>query len=736
MKTKNLIAVAIAGVITSQANAAGLEEVVVTAQKRSESLQEVPLAVNALAGESLSEAGIGDSLDLQIVTPGFVVNNTGPAQQMYLRGIGNRLALAGLDPSVALYMDDQYIGVAQAGQFEFADIERIEVLKGPQGTLYGRNASAGAIKVVTRGVDDEFNGKVQATVGNFNTRKVAGTVNLPMGDNFGIRLSALVSKRDGYADNISEEAGVLKQIDDGDYSAYRAKARWDISENVTAKLSLGTSEQNDTNGYDNIVLGPKEYSLGLALGGLTGSGNDSVATNTARRAIAKSDDATLRFDVAGESIDFASITTFWDYSLNGALDLDGTSAHALDFTGFPQEADSFSQEFQWVSSIGESIDWIGGLFYYEQTSSWEGQIDRSTTSAAVGGPAYLSQGFQEADTTAYSAFGQATYHFDDTWSLTVGGRWNYEEKSVVVAASELLAITTAPPMTDKTDWTEFTPKATLEYNFDAGMAYFTFARGFKSGGYNYVASAINPLTGEAEPAVDPEILDMFEFGWKTQLFDDTLRLNGSVYYYDYKDLQVSANVTTESGAQANITRNAADAEVMGLDMDFTLLVSERFTIDGALNLMDSEYKEYFASAQMFNGVIDGTAQPGMRAIRYDASGESLLRAPDVSAYLTFTYELPVSEGRSPISLTYSYKGSYKFDFVADPATSALEQDSYALLNARWSYYSADESWMVALWGKNLADEDQYFDDINANPAGIRGSVGTPRTFGVDVSYEF
>ena len=734
MKTRNTLALAIVGIISSQAHAATLEEVVVTAQKRSQSLQDVPVTVQALTEDGLAEAGISDSLDLQIVTPGFVVNNTGPAQQMYLRGIGNRLALAGLDPSVAIYMDDQYIGVAQAGQFEFADIERIEVLKGPQGTLYGRNASAGAIRVVTKAVDDDFNGKIEGTLGNFDQRKLSGSVNVPITDDFGVRLSALVSQRDGFAENIGTEG--LREIDDGDFRAYRLKARWNATDNITANLALSTTEQEDTNGYDNIVLGPQEYSLGLFLGGVTGEGNKTVGTEIARRSKSTADSASFRLDVAGDSVDFASITTWWDYELDGALDLDGTSAHALGFIGFPQEASSFSQELQWVSDIGEKIDWIAGLFYYEQDTSWEGLIDRSDTSAAVGGPPFLSQGYQKADTTAYAAFGQLTYHFDESWSLTVGGRYNYEEKEVIVRASDILDLTTAPPLEDSVDWTDFTPKVTLQYDFDLGMVYLTYSQGFKSGGYNYVASAINPLTGEPEPPVDPEVLDMLELGWKTELADRRLRLNGALFYYDYQDLQVSANVTTPSGAQANITRNAADATVIGLDLDFTFLATENFTINGAINLMESEYDEYFASAQMFNGVIDGTPAPGMRAIRYDASGESLLRAPDISAFLTLTYELPIANGRSPVSITYSYKGDYKFDFVAAPETSALQQDAYGLLNARWAYYSADDTWSVAVWGKNLMDEDEYFDDINANPAGIRGSVGTPRTYGVDVTYAF
>ncbi len=744
LKKSRTYVLPIAGILGVHGASAGqLEEVVVTSQKRAESLQDVPVAIQALSGETLEAAGISDTFDLQIVTPGLVVNNTGPAPQLFIRGIGNRLALAGLDPSVALYVDDQYIGVAQAAQFEFADVERIEVLKGPQGTLYGRNASAGAIRIVSQEVDDELSGKVSSTLANYGAWKVSGTVSVPVSDTFGVRLSGLVSKRDGFADNISTEPGVLDELDDGDYYALRAKARWDITDAVTAKLTLGTSEQDDTNGYDNVVLGPPQYSLGLALGGQTGTKADEVASDTSDTTKAQSASAALRFDVAGDYVDFASITTYWDYELNAKpgldsvnLELDGTSAHALGFVGFPQDADSFSQEFQFVSSLGENLNWIAGLFYYEQSQSWEGLVDRSDASAAVGGPAFLSQGAQVADTTAYAAFGQLTYHLNDDWSVTVGGRYNYEEKEVEVSQSNYFPVTTAPSYEDDIDWTEFTPKLTLEYAFDAGMVYATYSRGFKSGGYNYTASLINPLTGEPEPPVDPEILDMYELGWKTELLDGRLRLNGSLYYYDYQDLQVTANVTSDSGAQANITRNAADAEILGLDMDFTLLLGERTTLTGAMNIMDSEYKDYNASAQVFNGVLDGTNQPGMRAVGYDASGESLLRAPDESAYLTWTYEVPVPSGRAPLSITYAYTGSYFFDFAVVPETSALEQDSYSLVNARWAYYTEDEKWSVALWGKNLLDEDNYFDDINANPAGIRGSHGTPRTYGIDVSYEF
>lgn len=719
----------------SSAFGASLEEVIVTAQKRSESLQDVPISVQALAGDALDTAGISDTLDLQLVTPGFVVSNTGPASQLYLRGIGNRLALAGLDPSVAIYIDDQYMGVAQAGLFEFADVERIEVLKGPQGTLYGRNASGGAIRVVTKGVDEDLNGKLNLSVGNYNARKLSGTVNVPITDNFGMRFSGLVSKRDGYADNLSTQG--LSELDDGDFQALRVKAAWEITDTIDTTLSIGMTEQDDTNGYDNIVLGPPQYSLGLALGGVTGSSADEVGSSITDTAETETNDVAWRLNIGGDTVEFSAITTYWDFEQNGELDLDGTSNRALDFYGFPQESESFSQEFQLLSNSNETWEWIAGLYYYEQESSFEGLVDRSATAAAVGGPPRLSQGYQYAETMAYAAFGQFTWHISESWSLTLGGRYNYEEKEAWVRNSRFVPVNPNPEYHDKQDWNEFTPKLTLQYNFeDSGMAYFTYARGFKSGGYNYTASSINPITGQPEPPVDPEILDMYELGWKTELFDNSLRLNGSLYYYDYSDLQVTANTTGPNNVQANITRNAANATVTGLDLEFTWLATDRLIIDGALNLLDSEYEDFSASAQMFNAVLDNSNQPGMRAVGFDADGHNLLRAPEVSGYLTATYELPVRSGRAPLSLTYSYTGDYKFDFVADPSTNALEQEAYGILNARISYYTEDERWMVSLWGKNLQDEDEYYDDINANPAGIRGSVGTPRTYGIEVGYQF
>ncbi|MFV0276624.1 MAG: TonB-dependent receptor domain-containing protein, partial [Parahaliea sp.] len=310
--------------------------------------------------------------------------------------------------------------------------------------------------------------------------------------------------------------------------------------------------------------------------------------------------------------------------------------------------------------------------------------------------------------------------------------WSTEEKEVTVKQSKIAGINLAPfPFEDEKDWSEFTPKATLEYNFDAGMVYLTYARGFKSGGYNYAA------TNGAGLPLEPEILDMLEFGWKTELLDGLLRFNGAAYYYDYQDLQVTRAVAGPGDAVIQTTENAANATIMVLDIDLTWLATELISITMVLNLMDSEYEDYEASAQVFNTRLTGNPNaPGMGTVLLDADGEKMLRTSDWSGFISAKFDFQAGDGRMPLVVTYSYKDDYDYDFIGDPLSEGLRQDGFGLLNARLSYHTPSESWVASLWGKNLTAEDDYFDDIVANPSGLRASHGAPRTYGIDLTYYF
>jgi iron complex outermembrane receptor protein len=692
---------------------------VVTAQKRAESLQDVPLAVSTLSGEDLSNFGVSGTQALQMTTPGLVFSNTGASAQPYLRGVGTRLALNGLESSIATYVDDRYISRPAAAMFEFADVERVEVLKGPQGTLYGRNATGGAIRVITKDVADELEGRVKASAGNFGAYGLSGTVSVPITDNLGARFTALTKQRDGYADNLSPLGA--SELDDQDYQAYRAKFRWDTTDNVTAHLSLDYAERNDTAGNDIVDLSPPGLNVGIALGGISGKDIDEVATAIKDNDESEEFSAQLRFDVAFDQVDFASITTYADLEQFRVTDADGTSTQTLDVPAIYEEAQDFSQEFQLVSNSDGSWDWILGAYYFNSDVDYDLTLD-------VGLPIHLSQGFQNVETTAWAVYGQSTWHIDEAWALTLGARWNSEKKEVETLASTNAPVTFTPglPFEDNETWDEFTPKVTLEYNLEEAMVYLTYARGFKSGGYNY------PAAGSA--ALDPEILDMVELGLKGDFLDSSLRVNASLYYYDYADLQVTR--AASGGGGLVTTENAADAQILGFDADITWLATDHLTVTAGLNLLDTEYKDYDANAKVFNAVLTGDPSvPGMSDVEFDASGRSMLRAPDWSGFVSAEYAFEMGDASVPVVVTYSYKDEYEFDFVADPLSERLVQDSYGLLSARISYVTPAEDWIVAVWGNNLTDEE-YFDDIVGNSRGIRGSWGLPRTYGVDLTFNF
>ena len=686
-----------------------LEEIVVTAQKRAESLEDVPVAVAAFSAQAIEKYGITDTQRLQAITPGLVYSSTGPLSQPFLRGVGTRLALAGLDVSVATYVDDRYVNRISTSTLEFADIERIEVLKGPQGALYGRNATGGAIRVITKGVEDELGGEIGVTVGNFGQQKISGSVSGPISEDFGFRLTGMYSKRDGYVDNLTPVG--LSELDFLDYKALRGKLRWDISETVSATLTLDWWDRNDSVASDVVDLSPPGLNVGTALGGFSGTNPDEAATELAQKNIGDELSGQLRIEADLGAVSLVSASSYAGSDLIWAVDSDGTSTPTLDVIVFEDNL-SYSQEFQLLSNTDGNLEWLLGAYYFHEQLTYDATID-------VGLPVWLSVTPQDIETDAMALYGQVTWNFNDAWALSVGGRFSDEEKEATNYPSPNAPVTINAPFNAKDSWSEFTPKVTLEFAPGDTMYYLTYARGFKSGGFNYAAASADPLR--------PEILDTLEFGLKGRYLDNQLSVNASLFLYDYTDLQVTR---AAAGANAVLTtENAADAEIRGLDVDIAWAATEALTLNFGASFLDSEYEEYDANAKVFQGT------PGMIDIFYDARGESLLRAPDLSYFASLNYDVDLANGYMPISLTYSYKDDYIFDFIAEPETTVLEQEGYGLVSARIGYVSEDERWEAALWGNNLTDEE-YFDDIVANGRGLRGSYAPPRTYGIDLRFHF
>lgn len=699
-------------------------DIVVTAQKRSENMMKVPVAISAFTGAMLQKSGVQGVQGLAVATPAIVYPSTGAYAQPYIRGVGSRLLQNGLDPSVATYIDNRYISRQSAVVFDFADVERVEVLKGPQGALFGRNASAGAIRVITKDVGKDVEGYVKAGYGNYNQWTLSGAVNAPLTDNFGARISAMTSQRDGYAKNLVPTG--RKDWDDRNFTAIRTKFRWTPGDILDARLSFSYWNQQDNAGNDTVALGPPQFTSGLANGGITGTDQKHVAT--ALTGFNKKEEfageLNLGFDLGG--VQLQSISTYSRLDNRLTFDGDGTSARLVDATVF-ENTRTFSQELQLSSQGSNTIDWIVGAYYFHDDTDFDTTIDVGTR--------IVSNGLQKVQTKSYAAFGQATWHISPALSVIVGGRYSHDRKDVQSLASPNRGAVTLPatPYEDSRSWSKFTPSATLQYDFGSTLVYAKFARGYKSGGFNY------PV--QNQPVLAPEVLDMYEVGLKGNFFDRAVRATLSGYYYDYSDLQVTRAAASGVGVIVT-TENAANAVLYGLDADVSWSVTRAFTLTGAISWQHSEYQDYLASAKVYRGVLPGGTARGMVDVGFDANGHRLLRAPEFSAYAAANYDISIGDGVIPINLSYAYKGSYDFDFVYDPpnatqtgTTNALRQKAYSIVNGRIGYHPVSDKWSVSAWVNNLFDE-RYFDDVVAAGVGIRGSYGAPRTYGVEVQFNF
>lgn len=698
----------------TESSRAALDTIVVTAQKRSEDVQDVPMAVAALDGAALRNAGVTDAMELQTVVPSLTYNATGYMAQPYLRGIGTRQSTVGLEPSVATYIDDRYVARPFAAMFDLQDVERVEVLKGPQSVLYGRNAAGGAIRAITKD-PSAASVEIVGKVGDYSARRLGVIAGGPLTEAWRGQISASIEQRDGFATNLV--AGGRAAADDLDRAALRGKLLWDVTETVHAKLGVSWWNYTDWTGRDLTAAGIPQANRGVALyGGVASRERDKFATAITGDNDLRETAADLRFDVQLGDLQLASVTTYADSRFEQTFDVDASSIALIDLAA-TEPSDTWTQDFQLLSRASATLPWLAGVQLYRQDAS-NLYVFTDPVSAQ---PAYppgtdISNGLQRVFTEAYAVFGQVAYPFHDLWTATLGGRWSREDKSATLEAAADAVTNVPTPYADARVWDEFTPRFALEYRRDFGLAYLSYSRGFKTGGYNYPASA--------NPVLNPETLDSYELGIKASFARDRVRLRSALFAYHFKDLQVS-----RGGAGAFITtENAASATVRGLEADVDAAVTARLSLTAGAALIDSEYTDYVAGV-----LVPLTAPPfgsAPLAGGLDVRGRALLRSPDEAAYVGVRYELPLANGaRVPLNLDYSYKGAYYFDFSPVAETEWLKQDAYDVLNARVAYSSA-RGFELGLWCRNLTNST-YYEDAVIQSASSRVSYADPRTWGID-----
>lgn len=713
---------------------ARLQSVVVTAQRRSQGLQDVPVAVSAATGERLEQANITNAVDLEALVPALKVFSTSNGVQPFLRGIGTPGSLAGNESSVAVYLDDVYLTRVSPALLELSSVERLEVLKGPQGTLFGRNASGGLLHIVTREPQEDpaFEGSVG--YGRFDTFRTKFYATTGLADGVAIDFAGLYTRQsEGWGTNIATGQDWGR----GETLAFRSKLRWDIAPGTVFTLTGDYTEaDNDFLAISQYEFGaPRGYSL-PPYGLVPPRGFYDIEANDHPKNTEESWGISGKIEHDIGFANFVSITAYREQKNFLLFDSDFTSQNLLraDLWGFSEQ---FSQELQLTSNGASSIDWIAGLFYLNSSAGYEPSRFTGLAIDAAGpllmlppGTAVASDVYGNNQNDSYAAYGQVTLPVGESTGVTLGARYTVDE-IVGEGRSDLYPVG-APPFTlaavkDEETFKKFTYKASINHNFTPDfMVYLSQSRGYKSGLYNTL-----PLSS---PPAKPEILDATELGLKSELFGNRLRLNGAAFYYDFKDAQFQQF----DGPTVTII-NANEARIYGVEFEGEAQLSRDLNLRFGAAYLDSKYTD-FDNAQ--SPVPNPNTDPALGPVGgyldgflpYDASGNDMARVPVWTANLGANYQVNSSAGGFNFDVNYSYSSSFFWD-----ADNVLKQPEYSLIGARVKYTppGAEDRFSVSLWGKNLTNEKYYVAQVQGD--GARGSSampGAPMTYGVDFSFKF
>lgn len=733
----------------TMAAAAELEEIVVTATHRAENLQEIPVTVSALSAETLEKADIFDAATIALHVPGMAYTEFSPGQAIIsLRGVSSADDGAGLDNSVALFLDGVYIGRGASINFDMFDLERLEVLRGPQGTLFGRNAIGGAINVISSKPTDEFTARAGITGGNEGILRYGGYVSGPLSDTVSGKVSVTHREHDGYVRNVV----LNKDQQDENQTSVRGQLRFNTDSSEWLLSGDWMEDNRGDMGRTPIFDGAPVTAILAANGATEPRQNAAPIDAFADR---NASGISLQGDIDFDKGVLTTITAIRNSETDWEMPSVGAPLGGL---GLPfdeviddivEDIDTISQEFRWTSSLGGRFEYTAGLFLFrEETDRTE--IFRITRAGTYGDPAnpfLLTDIGDQAiigneyartanETNSYAAYAQGTWELNEKWTLTLGGRYTIDDKDYtaesvncdLVAANDpsiigtqfenfaacggtagsLNIIAEAFEVNPSDDWSDFSPKVAAQYFANDSLMFFgSVSKGFKSGGF----AGSQGVEVVASDPVEPETAINYEIGFKGDFLDNTLRLNVTGFFTDYEDLQiVRFGPVPASPFGTFLTTNIGSADISGLETEFTWFATDNFQISGHLALLDTEVKDL---------VINGT----------DVSGSDLRQAPETSYNVMFNYDLPAANGDWDFRAGFSHVDGQITDYL-NQNTVIQEHD---LIDARVGWTSSDGQYEVALWGKNLGEEDYISHSYVIGP-GVIGVWGPPRTFGVTFNW--
>ena len=678
-----LVSAAIVTVVPSMASAQ-LEEVLVTAERREASVQDVPIAVSAYSEEMIERLQIDDTLDLINVVPNlFGGNNTGlgTANMYYLRAQGNDESISTFDPPVGTYVDDVYITRQNVNNVALFDVERIEVLRGPQGTLYGRNTTGGAISVVMKKPSDTMQGYDEAGAGNWGKTMVRGSIDLPLSENVLTKFSAYYVDTDGYLENRTDG----KDYNEADLTGIRAALRWLISDSMTWDIAVdgGKSEVANIHGF---LDGDDRYSLsvlgsGLPMGGgMSDYGNEVDTLNIT---------SNLAWDAMGGTANliFGSRSIEQDFLLNFPFSLDFfPDFFIIDNQG---EHDMYSAELKWSGDIMDGRAFLQTGVYYMDEDNTVDFVDYLDL-AAVGVPAPPSTAFLTlADrvlsntTESFAVYAQADIKIGNNGTLTLGARYTDEEKTVDFQGTVNSAGMVAAGIPLSQSEQEITPRIAYAHKFtDNLMMYASATNGFKSGGWNARGSSSAALQAFA-----PETIWSYELGMRGDWMDGRLRTNITMFYSDLEDLQTTS--ATPDGQF--LTTNAGGLEVPGIEAEITALPTDNWQIFAALGWQNAEYQD----------LPGGCVTPNADLAAYDA--DCNIAEPKRSPHQTYTLGTSVDFSLGGVTVTPNIMLRYLGSQYPGTRNSGYNE-SVTLLNAGVKLSMADSRWELNLECKNCGDK--------------------------------
>ncbi|MCW1428197.1 TonB-dependent receptor [Novosphingobium sp. JCM 18896] len=711
---------------TATVESTGVGDIVVTAQRREENLQDVPISVTAISNDTLQAVGVGGTTTISQIVPSVQVTSSGPSNIFFMRGVGNTSGNVGEEGANAFYVDGVYLGDLTSAGTKFNNIQRIEVLKGPQGTLFGRNSSGGLVNIITREPDNEATVQGKVGYGNYNTVQGQLYAATPLSENVSIDV-ALTGKdqNDGFGTNLATG----KDIGKGWYWGARSKLVWRPGD--ATKIVLSGDYYKDYNDYVNGFYLTKGS---VGTGGYRFPGEYNLNTLDNGYADIQTFGGSLTIEHEFDFATLTSITARRGVKVQSSFDADYTSSRLV-IAYVPSRVNTFQQELRLASATTTPFNWQLGVFYYHAKANVDGFTLRGL---AFGGLNNGTSTRAEMKTNSYAAFGEAGYDITPTTHLIAGLRYTKDERTYqgTVTTIQTGVVTVAPPA-QKLSTGKVTYRVALRQDLtDKINVYASYNRGFKSGIF---AATGSPL----DPAVGPQTIDAFEVGLKSQLFDNMVRLNLAGFHYQIDDYQIRA----QPSPGRTLLLNAATVKVDGLEGELTIAPAEGLTLNFSGTYLNSRFTDfpgaqftYQSPAVCTTGQPAGRARPAGQSTGPatgggincfgDATGNKTPLSPTFASTVSLNWRKNLGNDAEVI-FNALWNHSSRIFFEAD---NRLSQGAYDVVNLSFEL-RPNKNWGIELWGNNMFDERYYQTGVGGT-TGDHSEYAPPRTYGVSLKFDF